>query len=64
MDDVKEDVVRRCLQQLNLLPLHLAILGYIPGPLNGLEYLRRTDVFIGDNLTIKLLRKMFKFDNP
>ena len=42
-------------EQLHLLALHFEILGYIPGLLNGLEYLRRTGDFSGDNITRRLL---------
>ena len=48
-DEVTVDLVHNCLQQLQLLVLHLEILGYMPGLLNRLEYLRRTGDFRGDN---------------
>ena len=54
-DEVTEELVHKCLQQLHLLALHFEILGYIPGLLNGLEYLCRTGDFSGDNFTRKLL---------
>ena len=57
------DLVHRCSQQLHLLVFHLEILGYIPGLLNGLEYLGSGD-FIGNNLSFKLLRKLFRFVKP
>ena len=44
-DEMTVDLVHKCLQQLHLFALHLKILGYMPGLLNGLEYLRRTGVF-------------------
>ena len=44
------ELVHKCIQQLHLLALHFEILGYIPGLLNGLEYLRRTGDFSGDNI--------------
>ena len=46
------ELVHKCIQQLYLLALHFEILGYIPGLLNGLEYLRRTGDFSGDNKSI------------
>ena len=54
----------KCLQQLQLLALHLDMLGYILGLLNGLEYLRKTGDLIGDNLTHGLLRKILELDVP
>ena len=48
------ELVHKCIQQLHLLALHFEILGYIPGLLNGLEYLRRTGDFSGDNITRRL----------
>ena len=47
-DEVTVELVHKCIQQLHLLALHFEILGYIPGLLNGLEYLRRTGDFSGD----------------
>ena len=54
-DEVTVELVHKCIQQLHLLALHFEILGYIPGLLNGLEYLRRTGDFSGDNITRRLL---------
>ena len=48
-NEVTVDLVHKCLHQLHLLALHLEILGYMPGLLNGLEYLPRTGDFRGDN---------------
>ena len=50
-DEVTVELVHKCIQQLHLLALHFEILGYIPGLLNGLEHLRRTGDFSGDNIT-------------
>ena len=54
-DEVTVELVHKCIQQLHLLALHFEILGYIPGLLNGLEYLRRAGDFSGDNITWRLL---------
>ena len=54
-DEVTVELVHKCIQQLHLLALHFEILGYIPGLLNGLEYLHRTGDFSADNITRKLL---------
>ena len=54
-DEVTVELVHKCIQQLHLLALHFEILRYIPGLLNGLEYLRRTGDFSGDNITRRLL---------
>ena len=54
-DEVTVELVHKCIQQLHLLALHFEILGYIPGLLNGLEYLRRTGDFSGDNIARRLL---------
>ena len=54
-DEVTVELVHKCIQQLHLLALHFEILGYIPGLLNGLEYLRRTGDLSGDNITRRLL---------
>ena len=48
IDEVTVDLVHKCLQQLHLLAFHLEILGYMPGLLNVLKYLRTGD-FRGDN---------------
>ena len=53
-DEVTVELVHKCIQQLHLLALHFEILEYIPGLLNGLEYLRRTGDFSGDNITRRL----------
>ena len=55
IDEVTVELVHNCIQQLHLLALHFEILGYIPGLLNGLEYLRRTGDFSEDNITRRLL---------
>ena len=58
----------KCLQQLQLLAMHLDMLGYILGLLNGFGYLRKTGDLLGDNLTYGLtyglLRKIFELDVP
>ena len=54
-DEVTVELMHKCIQQLHLLALHFEILGYIPGVLNGLEYLRRTGDFSKDNITRRLL---------
>ena len=54
-DEVTVELVHKCIQQLHILALHFEILGYFPGLLNGLEYLRRTGDFSGDNITRRLL---------
>ena len=46
-------LVHRCWQKLHLLALHLEILGYIQGLLNGYEYFRRTGDFVDDNLILE-----------
>ena len=51
-DEVTVELVHRCIQQLHLLALHFEILGYIPGLLNGLEYLRRTGDVILAGITL------------
>ena len=61
-DEVIVVLVHKCLQQLQLLTLHLEILGYILGLLEGFGYLRKTGNLIGDNLTLRLLRRMLVLD--
>ena len=63
-DEVIVVLVHKCLQQLQLLALHLDMLGYILGLLNRFRYLRKTGDLIGDNLTYGLLRKIFELDVP
>ena len=63
-DEVIVVLVHKCLQQLQLLALHLDMLGYILGLLNGFGYLSKTGDLIGDNLTYGLLRKIFELDVP
>ena len=58
------EFVHKCIQQLHLLALHFEILGYIPGLLNGLEYLRRTGDFSGDNITRRLLWNILVLAKP
>ena len=53
-DEVIVVMIHKCLQQLQLLTLHLEMLGYIPGLLKGFGYLRKTGDLIGDNLTLRL----------
>ena len=54
-DEVIVVLVHKCSQQL-----HLDLLGYILGILNGFGYLRKTGDLIGDNLTNGLLRKILE----
>ena len=49
---------------MQLLALHLEMLGYILGLLKGFEYLRKTGDLIGDNLTLRLLRRTLVLDAP
>ena len=49
---------------MQLLALHLAMLGYIPGLFKGFKYLRKTGDLIGDNLTLRLLRRTLVLDAP
>ena len=58
------ELVHKCIQQLHLLALHFEILGYIPGLLNGLEYLRRTGDFSEDNITRRLLWNILVLAKP
>ena len=44
--------------------LHLEMLGYILGLLKGFKYLRKTCDLIGDNLTLRLLRRTLVLDAP
>ena len=44
--------------------LHLEMLGYILGLLKGFKYLRKTGDLIGDNLTLRLLRRTLVLDAP
>ena len=48
-DEVTVVLVHKFLQQLHLLTLHFEIIGYLPGIMNGLEYLHRARDFRGDN---------------
>ena len=50
--------------KLQLLALHLEMLGCIIGLLKGFEYLRKTGDLIGDNLTLRLLRRTLVLDAP
>ena len=56
-DKVIVVLVHKCSQWLQLLALHLDMLGYILGLLNGFGYLRKTGNLIGDNLMHGLLKK-------
>ena len=51
-DEVIFVLVHKCSQQLQLLALHLEILGYILCLLKGYGYLRKFGDLIGDNLTV------------
>ena len=42
----------------------LKLLGYILGLLKGFKYLRKTGDLIGDNLTLRLLRRTLVLDAP
>ena len=44
--------------------LHLEMLGYKLGILKGFRYLRKTGGLMGDNLTLRLLRRTFVLDAP
>ena len=44
--------------------LHLEMLGYILGLLKGSKYFRKTDDLIGDNLTLRLLRRTLVLEAP
>ena len=57
-------LVHNCSQQLQLLTLHLEMLGYIQGLLNGFGYLHRTGDLVGDNLTRRLLQNILVLDAP
>ena len=50
--------------RLQLLALHLEMLGYILGLLKGFKYLLKTDGLIGDTLTLRLLRRTLVLDVP
>ena len=56
--------VHECLQQLQLVALHLEMLGYILGLLKGFGYLRKIRVLIGDNLNRRLLQRKLVLDVP
>ena len=56
-DEVIVVFIHECPQQLQLLALHLEIVGYILGLLEGFGYLRKIGVLIGDNLARRLLGK-------
>ena len=47
-DEVIAVLLHKCSQQLQLLALHLEMLGYIPGLSKGFGYLRKTGDLIGD----------------
>ena len=47
---------------MQLLALHLEMLGYKLGLLKGFKYLRKTGDLIGDNLTLRLLRRTLVLD--
>ena len=51
-DDVMVVLEHKCLQQLQLLALHLEMLGYIPGLLNGFGYLHKIVDLSRDNLIL------------
>ena len=52
------------LTTVELLALHLEMLGYILGLLKRFKYLRKTGDLIGDNLTLRLLRRTLVLDAP
>ena len=49
---------------LQLLALHLEMLGYILGLLKGFKYLRKTGDLFGDNLTLRILRRTLVLEAP
>lgn len=51
--DLMVDSQFKCIQQLQLLILHLEIEGYIPGLLNGSLYLRKMGDLIGESLILR-----------
>ena len=63
-DEVIVVIVHKCLQQLQLLALHLEMLGYILCLLKRFGYWRKTGDLIGDNLTRRLLRRILVLDAP
>ena len=63
-DEVIVVLEHKCLQQLHFLALHVEILGYIPGLLNGLIYLRKIGDLSGDNLILRLLRNILELEAP
>ena len=63
-DEVIIVLVHNCLQHLELLAFHLEVLGYVLGLLKGFGYLRKTGDLIGDNLTLRLLRRILVLDAP
>ena len=52
------DLQFKCLQQMQLLTLHLEIDGYISGLLYGFLYFSRIGDLIGESLTLRWLRKI------
>ena len=56
-DEVIVVLVHECSQQLQLMTLHLEMLGYILDLLKGFGYLRKTVDLIGDNLNRRLFVK-------
>ena len=63
-DEVIVVLVHKCLQQLQLLALHLEMLGYILVLLKEFGFLHKTGDSIGDNLTLRLLRRILVLDAP
>ena len=63
-DEVIVVLVHKCSQQLQLLALHLEMLGNILGLLKGIGYLHKTGDLIGDHLTRRLLRRILVLDAP
>ena len=63
-DEVTVELVHKCIQKLHLLTLHFEILGYIPGLLNGLEYLRRTGDFSEDTISRRSLWNILVLAQP
>ena len=60
-DEVIAVLVHKCSQQLQILALHLEMLGYIQlvlGLLKRFGYLRKTGYLIVDNLICRLLRRI------
>ena len=49
---------------MQLFALHLEMLGYILGLLKGFKYLRKIGDLVGDNLTLRYLRRTLVLEAP